>query len=232
MARTPDSGCLIQEHRCRRGPERYGGHDTIAPFRGAVEGNRYRGVRRRYGVHGTNAHFRGAAQSGRCQGLGDGTVFMPRTSIFGGAAQGGRCRGLRGQYGVHSMNSGVRRRRSGRPRPEIVAEAKHRGRGQTSWPTREIVANAGEFGGCREFRRRFGETGERRETGGTFCTRALGWGARIRTWDRGTKTRCLTTWLRPMRGWRNLAPKPCARNGSGPAPAGTRPWLSAGCGAW
>ena len=24
-----------------------------------------------------------------------------------------------------------------------------------------------------------------------------GWGARIRTWDRGTKTRCLTTWLRP-----------------------------------
>ena len=25
-----------------------------------------------------------------------------------------------------------------------------------------------------------------------------GWGARIRTWDRGTKTRCLTTWLRPI----------------------------------
>ena len=24
-----------------------------------------------------------------------------------------------------------------------------------------------------------------------------GWGARIRTWDRGTKTRCLTAWLRP-----------------------------------
>src|SRR6476646_9091637 len=24
------------------------------------------------------------------------------------------------------------------------------------------------------------------------------WGARIRTWDRGTKTRCLTTWPRPM----------------------------------
>jgi hypothetical protein len=27
--------------------------------------------------------------------------------------------------------------------------------------------------------------------------RGTGWGARIRTWDRGTKTRCLTTWLRP-----------------------------------
>ena len=27
-----------------------------------------------------------------------------------------------------------------------------------------------------------------------------GWGARIRTWDRGTKTRCLTTWLRPNEG--------------------------------
>ena len=26
-----------------------------------------------------------------------------------------------------------------------------------------------------------------------------GWGARIRTWDRGTKTRCLTTWLRPTK---------------------------------
>ena len=24
-----------------------------------------------------------------------------------------------------------------------------------------------------------------------------GWGARIRTWDHGTKTRCLTTWPRP-----------------------------------
>ncbi len=27
-----------------------------------------------------------------------------------------------------------------------------------------------------------------------------GWGARIRTWDHGTKTRCLTTWPRPIRG--------------------------------
>ena len=24
-----------------------------------------------------------------------------------------------------------------------------------------------------------------------------GWGARIRTWDHGTKTRCLTAWPRP-----------------------------------
>ena len=27
-----------------------------------------------------------------------------------------------------------------------------------------------------------------------------GWGARIRTWDHGTKTRCLTTWPRPRAG--------------------------------
>src|SRR2546430_17287972 len=35
------------------------------------------------------------------------------------------------------------------------------------------------------------------ELGGVGCQRRNGWGARIRTWDRGTKTRCLTTWLRP-----------------------------------
>src|SRR4029077_10135361 len=29
------------------------------------------------------------------------------------------------------------------------------------------------------------------------CHGINGWGARIRTWDRGTKTRCLTAWLRP-----------------------------------
>ena len=33
-----------------------------------------------------------------------------------------------------------------------------------------------------------------------------GWGARIRTWDHGTKTRCLTTWPRPSAsGVRSLA---------------------------
>ena len=41
----------------------------------------------------------------------------------------------------------------------------------------------------------------RAETGGHHdgCEVAghQSWGARIRTWDRGTKTRCLTTWLRP-----------------------------------
>ena len=37
------------------------------------------------------------------------------------------------------------------------------------------------------------------------------WGARIRTWDRGTKTRCLTTWLRPIgrrRGIGRLVARP------------------------
>ena len=28
----------------------------------------------------------------------------------------------------------------------------------------------------------------------------VGWGARIRTWDGGTKNRCLTTWRRPNTG--------------------------------
>ncbi len=30
-----------------------------------------------------------------------------------------------------------------------------------------------------------------------IARRFYDWGARIRTWDRGTKTRCLTAWLRP-----------------------------------
>src|SRR5882724_10521834 len=34
----------------------------------------------------------------------------------------------------------------------------------------------------------------------TFVKKGLiGWGARIRTWDHGTKTRCLTAWPRPNR---------------------------------
>jgi hypothetical protein len=54
-----------------------------------------------------------------------------------------------------------------------------------------------------------------------------GWGARIRTWDRGTKTRCLTTWLRPTAfeyrnrwtGWlapiQTAAPPPPSSIGTG-----------------
>src|SRR5204862_91174 len=46
--------------------------------------------------------------------------------------------------------------------------------------------------------------------------RVNGWGARIRTWDRGTKTRCLTTWLRPTafeyRNRKKEAPR-CAPDG-------------------
>ena len=42
-----------------------------------------------------------------------------------------------------------------------------------------------------------------------------GWGARIRTWDRGTKTRCLTTWLRPI-GGRSFRPA-VVRTGTGSA---------------
>ncbi len=36
--------------------------------------------------------------------------------------------------------------------------------------------------------------------------RHVGWGARIRTWDHGTKTRCLTTWPRPSESGRRVYP--------------------------
>src|SRR6266576_6124832 len=40
----------------------------------------------------------------------------------------------------------------------------------------------------------------RHDDGCQFAMCHQSWGARIRTWDRGTKTRCLTTWLRPTAG--------------------------------
>ena len=47
--------------------------------------------------------------------------------------------------------------------------------------------------------------------------RHVGWGARIRTWDHGTKTRCLTAWPRPSESGRRVYP-------DGPvAPAGSAP---------
>ena len=42
--------------------------------------------------------------------------------------------------------------------------------------------------------------------------RHVGWGARIRTWDHGTKTRCLTTWPRPSESGRRVYPD--ARSGA------------------
>ena len=36
--------------------------------------------------------------------------------------------------------------------------------------------------------------------------RHVGWGARIRTWDHGTKTRCLTAWPRPSESGRRVYP--------------------------
>ena len=32
---------------------------------------------------------------------------------------------------------------------------------------------------------------------GLFKYKKFGWGGRIRTYDHGTRTRCLTAWLRP-----------------------------------
>ena len=37
--------------------------------------------------------------------------------------------------------------------------------------------------------------------------RHVGWGARIRTWDHGTKARCLTTWPRPSESGRRVYPE-------------------------
>ena len=47
--------------------------------------------------------------------------------------------------------------------------------------------------------------------------RHVGWGARIRTWDHGTKTRCLTAWPRPSEsGGRVYRDGPPSRVGSAP----------------
>ena len=47
----------------------------------------------------------------------------------------------------------------------------------------------------------------------------VGWGARIRTWDHGTKTRCLTAWPRPSESGRPSLPGGAAAR-SGPVSAG------------
>ena len=55
--------------------------------------------------------------------------------------------------------------------------------------------------------------------------RHVGWGARIRTWDHGTKTRCLTAWPRPSESGRRVypdarsRPRPSARVSAGRAGA-------------
>src|SRR5262249_7519896 len=54
----------------------------------------------------------------------------------------------------------------------------------------------------------------------THASRAqAGWGARIRTWDRGTKIRCLTTWPRPKAGETVSAIHPAGNDGRGNARA-------------
>src|SRR6266516_1377869 len=49
-----------------------------------------------------------------------------------------------------------------------------------------------------------------------------GWGARIRTWDHGTKTRCLTTWPRP-RAWCTSLPSLHVLSPSGPGNGPSEP---------
>ena len=58
-----------------------------------------------------------------------------------------------------------------------------------------------------------------------------GWGARIRTWDHGTKARCLTAWLRPNSRSEICMPAPKPPAQSGPNSMGAlslRIWAS-GC---
>ena len=53
--------------------------------------------------------------------------------------------------------------------------------------------------------------------------RHVGWGARIRTWDHGTKARCLTTWPRPSESGRRVYPAARSIRAISGGRAGARP---------
>jgi hypothetical protein len=77
---------------------------------------------------------------------------------------------------------------------EICERRRHRPFAPTCRPcgsgeSRNPVSNAANRREVRAILRSAGIAGK--------STRLGGWGARIRTWDHGTKTRCLTAWPRP-----------------------------------
>ena len=108
------------------------------------------------------------------------------------------------------------RRRPRRPAPRRPRPGRRRARGRCRAPSR---ARACPSSGCRCFG--VGRAHARAEAGGhdddcewTAHAADDGWGARIRTWDRGTKTRCLTTWLRPSE--RIVSPSAAPRGSAKP----------------
>ena len=118
-------------------------------------------------------------------------VARGRDGVAGAARLLLDSRDLPSVVGVRACRA-TRRRRPGRRRPRAPPRA----------PSRPCAARAAGAGAsaspsacaCRARRP------SRLLRGRASAHRCDGWGARIRTWDRGTKTRCLTTWLRPTTG--------------------------------
>ena len=114
-----------------------------------------------------------------------------------------RCRGARSWTATRQPVEGTargratRRRRAGRRRAAARPRSPNRpcgvrAAGAGAWASRSACACLG-----RRPSRLLRAACQSRVTDG--------WGARIRTWDHGTKTRCLTTWPRPIEAGCHLA---------------------------
>ncbi len=94
-----------------------------------------------------------------------------------------RPRSRRSSAARRRRRSGRRRRRARRRSPSRPCGGRAAGAGASARPTHARAEAGGHDDGC--------------DRGVAHVSGIDGWGARIRTWDRGTKTRCLTAWLRP-----------------------------------
>ena len=127
-----------------------------------------------------------------------------------GAGGADRVAGAARLFLDRDLDAGVLERVPRRGRGDRRRRGRRRARARRRSPSRPCAGRAPGAGasaarsacGCRALRpsRRLRSASRSRQGDD-------GWGARIRTWDRGTKTRCLTTWLRPTAAeYRRAAP--------------------------
>ena len=188
------------------------------PRRSRGRGRRRRGrrARRRGRRAGTKVSTVAAARSRRCvvdevaQQLGGERGVSPVRISTSSVRPSSAARAERIASPVPRGSSWTRPRRRRRRTPRGRRARRRRRAGRRRARARRRSPSrpcAGRARGCRCFGSDGAHAGAQPCGHHGGCDRRLGhggvddgWGARIRTWDRGTKTRCLTAWLRPTAG--------------------------------